>query len=165
MFIEYNPNPVGRYDTGDCAIRAIAKALGESWENAYLRLCVAGFMMGDLPNGDSVFGAVLRQNGFKKKTIADTCPDCYTVEDFTRDNPVGTFVLGLGGHVVTVVDGDIYDSTNSSRGIPIYFWYKDDGRETHNGEPISTNANNGVPANAANDADAAASNRKPASAK
>lgn len=161
MFILYNPNPVGRYDTGDCAVRAIAKALNESWEDAFLRLCVAGFMMGDLPNGDSVFGAVLRQNGFKKKTIPDTCPDCYTVEDFSKDNPRGTFVLGLGGHVVTVVDGNIYDSTNSSRGIPIYFWYKDVESERRNGEPISTAAGNGVP-NAAN---ATAPNGKPIPAK
>lgn len=173
MFIEYNPNPVGRYDVGDCAIRAISKALGETWEDSYLRLCVAGFMMGDLPNSDSVFGAILRQNGFKRKSIPDTCPDCYTVEDFAIDHPRGIFVLGLGGHVVTIVDGDIYDMTNSSKGIPVYYWYKDEiTQERDNGAterdvllstptPISTasaGTTNAVPADCATAA-------KPATAK
>lgn len=31
---KYNPNPVGR-SVGDCAIRAVAKALDVTWETAY----------------------------------------------------------------------------------------------------------------------------------
>lgn len=126
MFKEFNPNPVGRTDAGDCAIRAVAKALNISWEDAYVKLCVSGFAMGDLPNADNTFGAVLRMHGFKKRVLPDTCPDCYRVEDFAKDNPHGIFVLGLGGHVVTIVNGDIYDAWDSSNGIPIYFWFKDE---------------------------------------
>jgi hypothetical protein len=125
MFIEYNPNPVGRYDVGDCAIRAISKALGETWEDSYLRLCVAGFMMGDLPNSDSVFGAILRQNGFKRKSIPDTCPDCYTIRDFCADHPNGTYVVSTGSHVVAVVDGDYYDTSDTGSEIPIAYFEKE----------------------------------------
>ena len=125
MFREYNPNPVG-IRVGDCAVRAIAKALNIDWETAYLKNIINGFQMGDVPSADNVWGATLRQNGFYRKTLPDTCPDCYTAEDFCKDHPQGTYVLGFGGHVATVVDGDLYDSWNSSNLIPTYYWYRKD---------------------------------------
>lgn len=123
MFIEYNPNPTGR-KVGDCAVRAVAKALNVDWENAYALIALNGYQMGDMPSSNSVWGAVLRQNGFYRKSLPDTCPDCYTAEDFCRDNPVGTYVLGFGSHVVTVINGNLYDSWDSSNEIPQYFWYR-----------------------------------------
>ena len=123
MWIYYNPNPTGR-SVGDCSVRAVSKALNVDWETAYDLICQNGFNMGDMPSSDSVWGSVLRQNGFYKKALPNKCPDCYTVDDFCYDNPVGTFVLGFGGHVATVVDGNLYDSWDSSKEIPIYIWYK-----------------------------------------
>ena len=125
MWIKYNPNPAGR-NVGDCAVRAVSKALGIDWETAYAMIVKNGFAMGDMPSSDSVWGAVLRQNGFYKKSIPDSCPDCYTAKDFCHDNPVGTYVLGFGGHTATVVDGDLYDSFNSESELPVYFWYRKD---------------------------------------
>ena len=121
MYQEYNPNPVGR-SVGDCSVRAVAKALDTDWETAYAKIAAAGYNMGDMPSSDSVWGAVLRQNGFYRASI--DCPDCYTAEDFTRDYPQGTYVLGFGGHVATVKDGVLYDSWDSSHEIPIYYWYR-----------------------------------------
>lgn len=123
MWIRYNPNPTGR-NVGDCAVRAVAKALDLDWETAYDLIAANGFGMGDMPSSDSVWGAVLRQNGFYRQAIPNTCPDCYTAEDFARDNPKGTFVLGFGGHVATIEDGNIYDSWDSSGCIPVYVWYR-----------------------------------------
>lgn len=123
MYIYYQPNPCGRA-VGDCAVRAVSKALGISWEEAYDLIATAGFNMCDMPSSDSVWGAVLRGNGFNKVAIPNTCPDCYTVNDFCKDNPEGIFVLGFGGHVATVINGDLYDSWDSSQEIPIYMWYK-----------------------------------------
>lgn len=123
MWIYYNPNPTGR-NTGDCSVRAVAKALNTDWEDAFWMMCENAYLMGDMPSGDSVWGAVLRQNGFSRSVIPNTCPNCYTVADFCRDNPRGTFVLGFGGHTATVVDGDLYDSWDSSKEIPIYVWYR-----------------------------------------
>lgn len=125
MYREYNPNPVGRR-VGDCAVRAIAKALDIDWETAYLKNIINGFQMGDVPSSDSVWGATLRQNGFYRKSIPDTCPDCYTAKDFCEDHPQGVYVLGFGGHVATVKDGDLFDSWDSSNEIPQYYWYKED---------------------------------------
>ena len=125
MWIKYNPNPTGRF-VGDCAVRAVAKALNISWEDAYDLIANAGYAMGDMPSSDSVWGAVLRQHGFYRKAIPNQCPACYTVDEFAKDNPDGTFVLGFGGHVATVIDGNLYDSWDSSKEIPIYVWFRKD---------------------------------------
>ncbi len=123
MWIKYNPNPTGR-TVGDCAVRAVAKALKVDWETAYEMICQAGYNMGDMPSSDSVWGAVLRQNGFYRRSIPNTCPDCYTAMDFCEDNPRGVYVLGFGGHVATVVNGDLFDVFDSSREIPQFVWYR-----------------------------------------
>lgn len=123
MWTEYNPNPTGRR-VGDCTVRAISAALGVDWETAYVKLAAAGLMMGDMPSSDSVWGAVLRQNGFHRAVIPNTCPDCYTAEDFCRDHPEGTQVLGFGGHVATVKFGRLLDSWDSSQEIPQFYWHR-----------------------------------------
>lgn len=118
-----NLNPVGRR-VGDCAVRAVAVALGIDWETAYTMIADAGFAMGDMPSSDSVWGAVLRQNGFYREAIPNTCPDCYTVSDFLLDNPIGIFVIGMSGHVVTAIDGVLYDTWDSTNEIPVYYWFR-----------------------------------------
>ena len=123
MFQYFNNNPLQRV-VGDCAVRAVSKALDTDWETAYTKIAAAGFAMGDMPSSDSVWGAVLRQNGFSRAAVPNTCPECYSAEDFARDHPEGTFVLGFGGHVATVVNGDLFDSWDSSREIPQYFWFR-----------------------------------------
>ena len=62
MWIEYNSNPFG-LRVGDCVIRAISKALEQSWEKTYIDLCVQGFMMGDLPNSNAIFSAYFKHKG------------------------------------------------------------------------------------------------------
>lgn len=121
MWIKYQNNPAGR-NVGDCAVRAISKALSVDWETAYAMLVGSAFLMADMPSSDAVSGAVLRKHGFIRETIPDTCPDCFTAEDFCRENPEGTFVLYFGGHVATVVDGDIYDAWDSSHEVPQFVW-------------------------------------------
>lgn len=125
LWIKYNPNPVGRM-VGDCAVRAISAALDIDWEEAYAKITLNGYLMGDMPSSDSVWGAVLRENGFYRAAIPNTCPDCYTAADFALDHSYGVFVLGFGGHTATVKDGHLYDSWNSSQEIPIYYWYRKD---------------------------------------
>ena len=121
----YNPSPVGR-NVGDCAIRAVAKALNTDWETAYAMIALNGYLMGDMPSSNAVWGAVLRQEGFKRYAIPNRCPDCYTLDDFANDHPKGVFVVGTGNHVATIKDGLIWDSWDSSKEIPIYYWTKEE---------------------------------------
>lgn len=125
MWKKFNNNPTGRA-VGDCAVRAISVALGVDWEEAYVLMADAGLQMGDLPNADATWGAVLRRHGFYRKSIPNSCPDCYTAEDFAMDNPRGVFVLGFGNHVATIIDGNLYDAWNSSNEIPQFVWYRKD---------------------------------------
>jgi len=118
---EFNNNPTGRR-VGDCAVRAVSVALDVDWETAFAMIAANGYQMGDMPSSDSVWGAVLRQNGFYRYAVPNTCPACYTAADFAHDHPHGIYVLGFGGHTATLVDGTLYDSWDSSNEIPQYYW-------------------------------------------
>lgn len=131
MWIYYNPNPAGRL-VGDCAIRALSKALNVDWKTAYLLATNAGFNMCDMPSSDAVTSAVLRQNGFKRANFPYS--ENYTIHDFCRDNPIGVFVIYTGGHVVTAIDGDYYDMWNSGDEIPLHVWYDSIKPNTFNKE-------------------------------
>lgn len=121
MWVQYNPNPCGR-NVGDCAVRAVAKALDTDWETAFSMLSRMAFQMCDMPSSDSVWGAVLRQHGFTRHAIPNSCPDCYDAWDFCSDHPHGVYVLAFGGHVACVVSGNLYDSWDSSHEIAQFYW-------------------------------------------
>lgn len=123
MYIYKNKNP-GRAHVGDCVVRAIAEAMDVSWDEAYLGIVIQGFVMHDMPSSNNVWGAYLRSRGFVMETMSNTCPDCYTVSDFTRDYPIGVYILATGSHVIAVRDGDYYDTWDSGDEIPIYYWRK-----------------------------------------
>lgn len=125
MYSQFNPNPIGK-NVGDCTVRAICKATGKEWGDVYLGLCMQGYLMGDMPSANSVWGAYLHNLGYSRGIVPDSCPECYTVADFAAEYPEGTYILALSGHVVCVKDGNVYDSWNSSGETPIYFWRKDD---------------------------------------
>lgn len=124
-YVEFNNNPAARL-VGDCAVRAISKALNMGWEAAYITLAINGMQMGDVMNANSVITATLRQHGFRGRTVPDTCPICYTAEDFCEDHPKGIFVLFFGNHVATVIDGTLYDAWNSLHEVVQMYWYKED---------------------------------------
>jgi len=130
MWVKYNNNPTGR-SVEDCAVRAVSIALGTDWETAYTKLAYNGYLMGDMPSANAVWGSLLRQAGYSRSAIPDTCPDCYTVKQFCQDHPVGTYVLAFDGHVAVVQNGDVFDSWDSTNEIPQFYWYKkekeDDG--------------------------------------
>lgn len=120
-WVQFNPNPQ-RKSSGDCAVRAVAKALGISWDKAYSMLAAKGYALKDLPNANHVWGSVLRENGFRRYAIPNTCPDCYTAEDFATDHQEGTYVLGFGDHTATIQNGRLFDSWDSSMEVPQYYW-------------------------------------------
>jgi hypothetical protein len=119
----YNPNPQGR-KVGDCAVRAVAKATGQSWDAAFYELAAQAFAMADMPSSDAVWGAYLKRRGFTKHLLPDSCPDCFTISDFAIENPRGTYVLGTGTHAVTIIDGTIMDAWDSSNEEPIFYYEK-----------------------------------------
>lgn len=123
-WVEYNPNPLG-HNVGDCTVRAITKACGYDWESVYAGLSAIGFEMADMPSANHVWGAYLRRQGFNRYIVDDKGKDIYTVKDFAQDHPQGTYILAIQGHVVCVSNGDYFDSWDSGKEIPQYYWRKD----------------------------------------
>lgn len=125
MYVSYNANPDGNR-VGDCTIRAISKVLGQTWEQTYAGVAVEGMAIYNMPSANVVWNNYLKRKGFKRYIIPDDLPEDYSVRDFCRDNPKGTFLLALSGHVVAVIDGKYFDTWDSGDEIPIYFWHRKD---------------------------------------
>lgn len=124
MFKYYNPHPQKKI-VGDCAIRALSKALNKTWDEIYIDLAVEGFCMCDLPNADVVWGNYLVRHGFTRYLIPDDSFGAYTIGDFANDHPTGVYVVSVPGqHVVTIVDSVVYDSWDCQNEIPSYFYKK-----------------------------------------
>lgn len=121
MWIYYNPNPKGK-NTGDCAVRALSKALNTDWEHAKLQLDAYSMVEAEVETSDIVWSRILAENGFDM--IALYCGDGCTLESFCKRNQEGIFVVKLPNHVVCVVDGNYYDSWDSGKEVPLYCWRK-----------------------------------------
>lgn len=117
LWRRFQNNPCGK-SIGDCAVRAISVALNLDWYEAFDLLCNTGRRMCNLPSADEVWGAVLISNGFRRSAVAEDI----TAGEFAKRNPHGVFVLGFGGHVATVVDGEILDSWNSAFESVIFYY-------------------------------------------
>lgn len=125
MYQYYNPNPAGAR-VGDCVVRAISRATGRTWEQTLCGLCVEALQQCDMPSANHVWGAYLRRKGFTRHALENECPDCYTVADFCRDHPDGTYVLATGTHAVCARGGDWHDTWDSGAEVPAYYWQKEE---------------------------------------
>ena len=112
MYRYYNPNPCGKA-VGDCVIRAVSKIENISWEQAYISMCVFGYIHCDMPSSNAVWAAYLKSRGYRQYAVPNNCPVCYTVKDFCREHPQGSFILGTGTHAIAVINGDYYDAWDS----------------------------------------------------
>ena len=122
-YIYNNPNPDEKF-VGDCTVRALSIALDQSWDNTYMDICAQGAMMHDMPSSNDVWGYYLMSKGFDRHLIEKECKTCYKLKDFCEDHPEGTFVVSTGTHAVAVINGDYYDTGDSGRCIPIFYYEK-----------------------------------------
>lgn len=91
MYIHANPNPNGSY-VEDCVIRAIAIATGRTWDKVFFELCLQAYIAKNMPSVNKVWGSYLASIGFSRFLLPNTCPDCYTIRDFCRDNQIGAIL-------------------------------------------------------------------------
>lgn len=109
---------------GDCVVRALSKALNQSWEQTYTELCLQGYMMSDLPSSNAVWGTYLINKNFEEHSLMRNCLSCYTVLDFCKDFPVGTYIVGTDSHAVCIIDSVVYDTFDSRDMYPTYYFKK-----------------------------------------
>lgn len=124
MYVFFNNNPKG-LKIGDCVVRAISAALNQPWERTYIDLCIEGFMFSDMPNSNAIWASYLRSKGFKRSTIPDTCPDCYTLSQFAREHHEGTYIVCTGSHVACIKNGRLLDNWDSSGETVAYYFTKE----------------------------------------
>lgn len=124
MFIFCNPNPCNIL-VGDCSIRACSIATDQLWNTTHKDICDLSRDRCNMPSANIVWGEYLQQKGFKQIPILLPFTAKYTVEKFCCDHPRGVYVLGIGSHVVTVVDGDYYDIWDSGDQEVLYYFRKE----------------------------------------
>lgn len=124
-YIYQNENPIKR-NTNDCVIRAIATAMSRPWEDVYMDICRQGLLLFDMPSSNSTWEMYLLEHGYKKSLLPNSCPHCYTLNEFCEDFPYGTYIVATGSHVVAVVDGNYFDTSNSGNEIVTYYFYKEE---------------------------------------
>lgn len=128
-FTFYNANSHKRIG-GDCVVRAIATALGQSWEQTVMELTEVGIKYGYVLNDVHTYSKYLESKGMKKHAqprMGDNTK--YTGEEWCKilskiskvDKPI---VAHIGGHHLVCImpkDGkykvhDIWDSTDGCVG-------------------------------------------------
>lgn len=87
-WVYFNPNPAGNR-VGDCAVRAICKALELDWETVFTGLMVYACSLSDMPSANYVWGSYLARHGYHRKLVEQSERYIYTVNDFCADHPTG----------------------------------------------------------------------------
>lgn len=121
MFIFANPNPQ-KLLVEDCVIRGISIVNDQPWLKTYDQVAAKGRQLFNMPSSNSVWNEVLIDQHFKRSTLPNTCPACYTIIDFCNDHPHGEYLVATGTHVVAVLNGNYYDTWDSGDEVPIYFY-------------------------------------------
>lgn len=106
-FRYYNANPLNR-KVNDCTVRAISLATDSSWDNTYDRLSEYAQTQGIMPSEVNYIDEFLEDN--YNKVYSNRYSQRITVKDFLSNNPYGTFLITMKGHITCAIDGCIYDT-------------------------------------------------------
>ena len=116
-----NPNAAR---TGDCVIRAFAKAANIEWLTAFDLLVKKARETYRIPNGKDNYEIVLQGYGFERKSVkVEKGKKRMTVEDFCKAHPKGRYCVSVANHLTAVVDGVCYDIWNPANRC-VYLYYE-----------------------------------------
>jgi hypothetical protein len=117
MYIYYNANVFGN-NVEDCTIRAISVAEDISWDKAYIKLCNYARKRGLMLNSIESIESYLDKNYDRIKIYPYE-----TVGEFAYDNPNGTFLVTMNGHISVIKSGHIIDTFDCSDRKILSAWY------------------------------------------
>ena len=123
-----NVNPKGKF-VGDCVIRAIALACGQSWETTIREMTELGIKHGYEVNDQKLYPKYLELKGFKEMKEPRTSNNTkITVRDFIDDRDgfaINTIVMNVGSHHVSCIkDNKVNDTWDCSRNTMHKYWVK-----------------------------------------
>ena len=124
-FIFHNENPKNSLSAADCVVRAIAKGTNQTWDHVFKGLFEVAFKLKDSPNTKKTYGKYLKDIGYTmQKQPKNFDGTKLTVQDFINQNPEGTYICKLRGHLTVVVDGILYDTWNCLDDVVGNYWEK-----------------------------------------
>ncbi len=107
----FQPNPLGN-ETGDCTIRAYCAAESMEWDEAYEMATKYGKDLALMFNEKKVIDKIVEGHfGYKKVKLKKN--EQMTVNEFCTLHDKGTYILNVPRHLVTVIDGEFWDSWDS----------------------------------------------------
>ena len=110
-WVEYNPNPLKK-NVGDCTLRAYCKYTRKKWEEVYDMSSKFAKEECSIMDESSVVNKFIQE----KLNCKITWPkkdEKVTVNEFAKTHNKGKYIIGIRGHVVTVINGYYYDSWDS----------------------------------------------------
>lgn len=127
-WVYYQPNDKDLKDkVGDCQVRALSKALGLTWLEAFdLTIPICREMQTyTIFDGDRTKTMRAMQTlGFEYTGVSNKRGTKRpTVKEFAKNHSIGTYILKVANHVVAVVDGKYYDTWDSGS-CSLYGYYK-----------------------------------------
>lgn len=111
-WILYNPNPTTD-KANDCSIRAYCAAEDLEWDDAYDTACQYGKANNLMPN-DSANCKQILENEYGYTFVKLSKEEKgMTVKEFAIKHNEGIYVLSVPSHLVTVINGEYYDTWDS----------------------------------------------------
>lgn len=111
-WILYNPNPTTD-KANDCSIRAYCAAEDLEWDDAYDTACQYGKSNNLMPNDNANCKNILEaEYGYTFVKLSKE-EKGITVKEFAIKHSEGTYVLSVPSHLVTVINGEYYDTWDS----------------------------------------------------
>lgn len=117
-WVYYQPNEKDLKDKyGDCTIRALTKALGITWLEAFdmmIPICREEQITNIFSGTVAVKKRAMAKLGFEYVGVSNQRGTKRpTVDSFAKDHPKGTYICNVANHEVTVKDGKYYDTWDS----------------------------------------------------
>ena len=122
----YQPNSKDLKDKyGDCVIRALTKALSMEWLQVFDEIQPISRELQVPFNCRPCYEKYIENKGFKYYGVSNKKGTKRpTVEIFAKEHKVGTYILRVAHHLVTVVDGVYYDTWDSGKRCLYGYWKK-----------------------------------------
>lgn len=125
VFHFHNENPKGQ-KAGDCVVRAIARATGQTWDEVYDALSEEGRKRKRMPNEKETYSAYLKRLGWvKMKQPKRIDGKKLTGREFAEKYHDTRAIMHIGTHHVTcLIDGEINDIWDCTDNCVGNYWVK-----------------------------------------